>query len=146
MPRDISSDVPDYIAELIYSNWGDMKSFSVAIGLPYTSVYSILMKRNLRAAHTLIELAKPLGISPEELGRILVISDVQFRKEKIDSLLAGKSLRQWAIEAGKYAGSIVKVIYNLEQFQINNMLTITSALNITIVDFLQHFECSSKAS
>ena len=146
MPRDISNDVPDYIAELIYSNWGDMKSFSVAIGLPYTSVYSLIMKRKLRTAETLVSLAVPLGISAEELGQILVIPDVVYRKEKLQEVLAGKSLNQWAREAGKHGGSVVNLLNNLEQFQINNVLTITSALKVTIVDFLHQFDRCTKAS
>lgn len=132
MPRDISNTVPDYISDLLYAGWGDLKSFSIAVGLPYTTVYSILVKQNLRAAQTLMALSKPLGISSLDLADILITSDLSDRRVKLDGVLAGKSLNQWAKAVPIDSGSLSKVVNNLEQTQIKNIATVARGLNLTI--------------
>lgn len=146
MARDISTVVPDYIAELVYKRWGDMKSFSVSVGLPYTAVYSVLVKSTQRPLVMLEALAKPLHISMEEMADILLIPDLALRKQKLEELLAGKSQNQWAREAGLHGGTVGDVVNNLEQTQLRNVVTISRALNIDLKSFLRQFSHRNIAS
>lgn len=138
--RDIPESVPNLIAERVYERFGDMKALADHVGLPYTSVYSVLVKSSLRPVQTLQRLSKPLGISPDELAAIFLISNLELRQRKLESLLAGKSLSQWAREAGLEKSTVCRAVNNLEQTQINNVVKIAAALGLDLKRFSAHFE------
>lgn len=133
MSRDISSSVPDEIAQLIYDGWGDMKSFSVAIGIPYTAVYSVLVKAGHRSIDTVAALAKasPTRISLDDLVNILVIPDVVTRQTLIERLLCGISRAEWARRANLSHTAVNKLL-TLENIQLSNFASIANGLGIGI--------------
>ena len=145
--RGLPDSIPIYIQSILDAGWkGNMKAFAEDIGLPYWSVYSVLVKSGLRPAKTLRALAKPLGISIDEMADILLIPDLVQRNQKIDELLAGKSRNQWAKEAGVSSGHISGVANNLEQTQIKNIWIISKALGLDLKRFSALFDRSKIAS
>ena len=138
--RDLPATIPDEIAQIIYSKYGDLKALADSCELPYTSVYSVLAKGSLRMVRTLVALAKPLKITPDRLALILLIEDVEQRKTELQDVLKGKSLSQWAREADMSVNAVCTAVNNLEQTQIRNVVVIAEALNVHLKSLLKHFD------
>lgn len=67
----------DFLKHLIESKYGNVKAFSEAINIPYTTVRSILERGVGKAqVDNIIKICNGLGISPEQLSDDLVLNEV----------------------------------------------------------------------
>lgn len=133
--RDISESVPDEIATIIYERWGDMKSFSVSCDLPYTTVYSILCRSDLRMLDNLDALANalPVKTSADELAEILVLPNMDERTKRLDDKLQKISQLEWSRRSGVPKTTVNRVVNNLEQSQLKDLLTVSRALGLQLM-------------
>lgn len=133
MSRVISEDMPEEIRYLIEQGWGDMKSFSVSVGIPYTTVYSVLVRAGHRHIETVQRLANalPAKTSLDELVAILLISNEGRRRNRIATLLGGVSLSEWGRRSGVTQQRISQLL-SLENAQLENFSSIAKALGLSI--------------
>lgn len=147
--RDLPHQIPDEIAFIIREKFGDMKALANSLsefGVEYTSVYSVLVKSSHRPLRLIVDLAKPLKISPDTLAHILLIDDVDARMAELSDHLNGRSLNQWAREAGVSSSGISSLVRNLNPIQLRNHILILEALGLDLKRFLKEYEYARKAS
>lgn len=104
------------------------------------------MLSNRRAIKTVEALADPLGIDPDSLADILLISNLTHRKDLLSALLNGMSIRQWAFHAGMSQNATNLAVNNLDQAQLGNMVKIVRALDLDLKRFSEIYEQHMKAS
>lgn len=132
MARDIPNDVPDEIAFIIHERWGDMKTFSKAIGVKYSVVRSVLIVSDRKGLETLRKLSEPLGISPDMLAALLTIPDLNCRKAALAVVLDGITINAWAKLAGRSQGATVYLVNNLDNFQVRNLVAVAKGLGLAL--------------
>lgn len=141
--RPIPNTVPDEIAELIYKEWGDMKAFASAIGEPYSSVHSVLCRRNrLKAAEQLINLSE-IGLagslspstSADDLAEMMLIPDLKERALRLDKVLNGMSRNLWSVKAGIANGYFRSRLTYLDQSQLSTLMAIVEGLRLSLRQF-----------
>lgn len=133
--RDIPSTVPDEIADLIYRNWGDIKRFSEACGLKYTTVHSVLCRnKNHGALEKLSRIAESLGLKPEELADIIETTD----KDRLAGLIskAGLNYKELAQRSGVSA-DYLHGLFNgvIKNSHLRNVRQISMNLGISLTQF-----------
>lgn len=132
MSRVISDDMPEEIRYLIDQGWGDMKSFSVSVGIPYTTVYSVLVRAGHRHIDTIYRLARacPTQTNLDTLINMLVIPNVVRRRARVEALLDGVSISEWGRRSGVTQPRISQLL-SLENVQLTNFASIAKALGVT---------------
>lgn len=137
MGRAIPTDMPTEIDQLIYSVAGDMKSFAGSIGLPYTTVYSILCRSDHRVVGTVVAMARalPVRTTANELARILLEPDLNKRLDLIADRLNGINHAEWSRRAGLSTATVSRQINNLNQSQLRAVFAVVNGLGVDLAQF-----------
>lgn len=123
-----------YLKELIEAKFGSVRYFSEQIGVPYTTVRSILERGVLNAKmENIINICKGLGITPEQLYNFedSVISKInklavqlnEYRQEKVYNFTEQQYNEQ----------------NNIVELPTNNEVEIYGAVSAGTGEYLQHW-------
>ena len=83
----------EFIEKLIDRNWPNKKAFAESIGMPYTTLRSMLQRGIGNASvNNVFKVCKGLGISTEELEKM------SFEDEDIDTIAAHHDGEDWSEE------------------------------------------------
>lgn len=138
--KGLPDTMPPSIKETLESNYeGSLGEFSRRIGVPYSAVYSVMVRAGQRPLETLKALATPLGLTMDEMAQILLIRNLEKRNAAIELLLAGRSRYQWAKDAGLPDGTVRTILGNLDHTQLRNRVHVAKGLGLDLESFFSQY-------
>lgn len=142
MPR----SVPDEIAVLIYSGWGDIASFARELELQhrhlkYTTVYSVLIRSSHDALRAPRSLAIGLRADFDHVARILILKDPAAKRLQLTELMQSASIgsvSELARISKMHRTDIQAILSGKRTFSnLENIVRICDKLGLSLARFQQ---------